>query len=339
MSVGTMTNRSRNPGKITIRDVARAAGVSAATVSRALNTPGMLAPKTLQRVREAIDHSRFMPNMLAGSLAMRRTHSIALFIPSVKLSLFEPTLRTIIEEFSAQNQQVLIGFGGTTDAEFNEQLGRALMRRPDAGIVIGIQLNAGTRQRIAELEIPFLQSWEAPADPLDMAVGYDYDEVGKALAGLVVRRNYRRPALVWGTGHIPGLTRESIVRRLLAAGLPEPACVTVKFPGDFRDGAAAFPALWEGRPDCVLCISDLVAHGLIAQAGRAGLSVPGDLAVVGFGDMSFAEGMHPPLTTIRIDAEEIGRHSAAMILQRLAGEAVPERSLNLGFELVERVSG
>lgn len=337
-----MSDRRKAGETVTIRDVARMAGVSPATVSRALNAPDLLAKATLLRVRNVLADSGFVPNMLAGSLATRRTHSIALFVPSVTLTLFEPTIRAIIEQFSMRNQQVLIGFGGTTDAMFNDALTRALARRPDAAIVIGIQIDPDTRVRISELAIPFLQAWEVPVDPIDMSVGYSYEEVGRALAALMLRKGYRRPAMIWGTGQIPALMRQVVMQHLAAADIGDVPCETVHFPGDFKDGVSGFRTLLHARaerPDCILCISDHVAHGVLTEARKAGLSVPHDLAVIGFGDVDFAAGIEPALTTVRVDAAGIGLRSADMIMQRLAGQRVSRHNVNLGFSLIERDSG
>jgi len=336
-----VTKQRKAKENVTIRDVARMAGVSPATVSRAFNAPDMLAKETLTRVREAMARSSFVPNILAGSLATHRSHSIALFVPSVALTLFEPTIRTIIEQFSEHNQQVLIGFGGRTNDTFNAALTQVLARRPDAVIAIGIEITPETGARIRELRIPFLQAWSVQHDPIDMSVGYSYHQVATALAQLVLRKGYRRPALVWGTGGISALTRHSLIRKLYAAGLHNLPFVATEFPGDFRDGVASFRELADdpaGPPDCILCVSDYVAHGVMGEAQRVGLVVPRDLAVIGFGDVPFAAGLAPALTTVRIDAERIGQLAADMTMRRLAGEPVDEPKIDLGFTLIERNS-
>ena len=327
--------------RTTIMDVAQRAGVSPATVSRAINTPSLLSAKTLERVRAVMAETAYVPNMLAGGLASNRSRTIAFFVPSVGLGLFENSIRGVVEAMSRDGYQVLLGFGGRTDEEFNEALVNALARRPDGIIAIGVTVQERTRARLLGAGVPVLQAWELPDQPVDMVVGFSHEQVGRALGRFLIEKGYRRPHLIWGQGRLPLATRYGLTLTLVEAGYPEPRHTNFDFPTSFLQGAAMLEDLFASpgeHPDCLICISDWAAHGAMVAAARRGLRVPDDVAIIGFGDMDFAVGLWPSLTTVRIDGTEIAQRSTSMMLQRLRGEMPPELIVDIGFSIVRRES-
>jgi len=326
---------------LTIIDVARAAGVSPATVSRAMNTPSMVSAKTLQKIRAVLAETAYVPNSMARGLASSRSRTIAFFVPSVGLGLFESSILFIAQAMAQNDYQVLLGFGGRTDEEFNAALVRALTSRPDGIILIGVTVQDSTRAHLRRARVPVLQAWELPAEPVDMVVGFSHEQVGRALGDFLLENGYKRPHLVWAQGRLPLATRYGLTLRLVEAGYPEPGITQFPFPSTFADGAAAFQQIFDGSgppPDSLVCISDAAAHGAMVAATRRGLRVPEDVAIIGFGDLDFAAGLWPSLTTVRIDGQEIAAQASRMMLARLQGEAPPARIVDVGFTLARRES-
>jgi LacI family gluconate utilization system Gnt-I transcriptional repressor len=123
-------------------------------------------------------------------------------------------------------------------------------------------------------------------------------------------------------------------------GLREVRSVVVPAPTTLRSGRSALGELMRGRKgvDAVFCSSDLLALGVITEAQSRSIDVPGDLAVMGFGDLEFAADTNPALTTVRIDAAAIGREAARFIVERAEGRAVAQRIVDVGFSIVDRKS-
>ncbi|OJW76179.1 MAG: hypothetical protein BGO57_13865 [Sphingomonadales bacterium 63-6] len=338
-----MSGDARTNGKITIIDVARMAGVSPSTVSRVINSPDLVNSETRKKVKKALDDTGFVPNLLAGGLSSKRSRTVALFIPSVAFGLFDTTIRVLVQEMAARGYQVLMGFGGRSDEEFNRSLVMALARQPDAIITIGLAYYPETRKRLLDAGIPIVQAWERPKNPVEMVAGFSHEEVGEALGEHALRMGYKRIHLLWNAGAKGSLMRFGLSRILLENGMPEPSIEIFPFPGNFMQGKNAMKGIArlgeDKRPDCVICASDWLAHGAIVGGLGAGMKIPEDIAVTGFGDLDFAEGIEPSLTTIRIDGEKIACQIVELLMERMSGKPVRQPIVDLGFELIQRQSG
>ena len=314
--------------------------MSPVTVSRVINTPALVTEKTKLKVQQAIADLGYVPNLLAGGLASNRSRIISFIVPGTHLLLFNETVQEIVLRMAEAGYQVLVGFGGSNDSAFNESVLSALARRPDGMILIGSAPNKVTRERLLAARIPVVEAWDSPRRPVDMAVGYSLEDMSREISEFVISSSYQRPFFCWGLGPRALAIRHGITQALVEAGRPEPGFLQYSFPGLFSDGRHAINHICElpERPDLLLCISDWIAHGALTEARYRGISVPGDLGVCGFGDQDFAAHIDPPLTTVRIDGREIGRVAAELLLARLQGREPPERSVDVGFELVRRKS-
>ena len=127
---------------------------------------------------------------------------------------------------------------------------------------------------------------------------------------------------------------------MVERGRPEPAYRMVAAPTTFTRGREALGALLDEGfdADVVVCASDWLAHGAMTEANARGLSIPDDLAVIGFGDLEFATALTPSLTTIAIDGQAIGREAAKLFLERAIGATVEKRLVDVGFTFIPRAS-
>ncbi len=335
------TARPRKPRAVHDLDsIAVLAGVSAATVSRVINQPQIVAAQTVARVRAAIDRVGYVPNRIAGGLASRRTQLIALIVPGIVHSVFNDMIEAMTGRLASAGFQVMLGLSGYAPGDINPMLEQILSRRPDGIILTGFAGQSAFRKRLRATGITVIETWELPARPLDIAVGFSHAQIGATLADFAADRGYRQVGLVTADGPRATLRSDAFRRRYAGLGLPEPHCVPVPLPSTVAHGRAALERLLAcaPRPDLVVCSSDWLALGVLTEARRRGLDVPGALGVVGFGNIDFAVALDPALTSVHIDGDAIGRECAHLLQQRARGERPGRRLIDVGALVVERAS-
>ena len=340
-----MPSRSRKP---TMRDVARLAGVSTMTVSRVLADPDLVSPDTRARVLEAVEQLGYVPDRVAGSLSSRRTNFVAAILPTLTNSNFADTAQGLTEALRAADYQLLIGYTAYRLSE-EERLIRAMLpRRPDAIVVAGTVHTKAASQLLFRAAVPVVEIWDRPSQPIDRAVGFSNDEVGRAAARHLIALGHRRIGAI-GSG-IHGEARDFRGEARLAgfsavlreAGIGDELIVQHgEAPVSFDHGARTLGMLLERAPDveAVFAVSDMAAVGALMECHRRGIRVPEELSLIGFGDFDIGRQVVPSLTTIRVDAQLIGRRTGELLMALLDGVdagTVPGPTVDLGFELMQR---
>lgn len=331
-----------SPSSPTLIDVAKVAGVSPITVSRALHRPEVVSKAAREKVMAAVREVGYVSNMLAGSLASNKSRLVAILLPTIANSIFADTVQSLMDRLTAAGYQTLLGLTGYS-AEQEEKLIEALLgRRPDGIVLTGTLHTEASRRRLAQSGIPVVESWDLSDDPLDMLVGFSHEAVGEAIARHLLGKGYHRFAVV-SLGDPRGLRRcNSLVAELARHGCTDIPTQILTPPATLEVGRAGLRQLLEDgqRPQVVVCSSDTIAQGVLAEAACRGLRVPEDLAVMGFGDLSSAANVHPPLSTVRVDGTHIGEQIAQALLDRFRHpdrRADPVR-VDTGFSLVDRQS-
>jgi LacI family gluconate utilization system Gnt-I transcriptional repressor len=325
----------------TISEVAAAAGVSTATVSRFFNSPEKLKDRTAAKVRTAVEDIGYVPNMMAGGLASSRSKLIAAVIPGISQSIFSSTIQSLTDTLADTGYSVILGLTGATDEWVQRELLSIIGRRPDGIILTGSLLNGAARKQLKATGITTIETWDLPANPIDLVVGVSHESIGKAVARHVLSRN-RRHAFVISAVGVRALTRRySFSRAMLENGAPEPAVATFTGTTTYGQGRHAMAShLDSGKPcDVVMCSSDWSAHGALDELRDRKIKVPGDIAVIGFGDLGFAAELRPSLTTVKIDGAMIGRQAATFLMLRARGEKIDQPVIDIGFSLIVRESG
>lgn len=335
-----MARRSGRQRPHDLDSIARMAGVSAATVSRAINQPQIVAAQTLARVRAAIDRVGYVPNRIAGGLASRRTGLVAMIVPGIVHSVFNDTIEAMTGRLAASGFQVMLGLSGHGPGDIDPMLGQILSRRPDGIILTGFTGEPTVRRRLRATGITVIETWELPARPLDVAIGFSHTQIGNALADFAAARDYRHVGIIASDSKRAQLRRDAFCARYASHGLPRPRCIDVPLPSTVAHGRRAFAEMLERkpRPDLVICSSDWLALGVMIEARRRGLAMPGEMGVVGFGNLDFAAALDPPLTTVHVDGDAIGLECARVLLQRARGEEPGQRSIDIGARIVARES-
>jgi len=334
----------RHQGAARIKEVARLASVSTATVSRALATPDQVSPETRARVMDAVAKVGYVPNPAARSLRSQKTHMVLVVLPDLGNIFFSQVLRGIEEELFAAGFGMIIGnLDGSPEKEarfaafamtgqvdgvllLNGHLFRQLGEPSQSPSRLGVPMVA-LCEAIEEADIPQIEvdNREAACRMTRYLAGLGHRDIGYICgpAGNVLEKERFR-------GYRDGLAE--------TGSMFDPSFV---WAGDYRleSGALVGQQLLVSarRPTAVFCSNDEMAMGLIRALASGGLGVPEDISVAGFDDIEFAEMASPALTTIRQPRRELGRQGAAALLELLHGRQ-PAPRIRLETELVERAS-
>ncbi|MDM0115478.1 LacI family DNA-binding transcriptional regulator [Variovorax sp. J22R133] len=330
----------RGSGGITLNDVAKLAGVSAITASRALNTPAVVTPETREKVRLAVERTGYVPNLLAGGLASNRSRLVAAVVPTIAGPVFLETIQALTEALAENGYQLMLGQSGYENSREDALIDAIIGRRPDGIVLTGILRSPEGRRRLLASGIPVVETWDLTPTPIDMLVGFSHEKVGAATAQYLHGKGYRRPAIVTGDDRRANLRRAGFEQAWKALGGGNVQVQSVPAPTTLGSGRSALSQLLaaDAGIDVVACSSDALAHGVITEAQARGLKVPDDIGAIGFGDLEFAQHAHPAITTVRIDGTGIGRQAARFIVERAQGREVDPKVVDLGFSLIERAS-
>ncbi|MBV6303345.1 LacI family DNA-binding transcriptional regulator [Candidimonas humi] len=330
------------PGKATLADVARVAGVSTITASRALGNPTIVAERTRLKVQQAVSQTGYVPNLLAGGLKSSRSRVIACLVPTISSgSSFMLAVQSLTETLAAAGYQVMLGQRGYQQDTENALIDAVVSRRVDGIVLMGAIRSAPMRRRLQAIGIPVVEAWDKTRTPVDMLVGFSHEAAGAAMANYVHRKGYRQAAMIVASEPRSALRARGFAKAAARHGHTGIPAAQIDAPTRLRHGRAGTAELLALHPklDVIFCASDLVALGAITELKQRGLRVPEDVAVLGFGDLDFAVDIDPALTTVQIDSVEIGRRSADMLMEKLAGKPVAEPVVDLGFSIIERDSG
>ena len=325
---------------MTLHDVARIAEVAPITASRALNNPGRVSPEVLQKVTDAVRRTGYVPNLLAGGLASRRSKLIAAVVPTIVGPVFLQTVQSLTAALAQSGYQLMLGQSGYVDSREDALLEAIIGRRPDGIVLTGIMHSAEGRKRLLAAGIPVVETWDLTETPIDMLVGFSHVDVGREVAAFLHRKGRRRLAVVAGDDERSKRRHDAFCRAAQALGLLDVQVVVVPAPTSLKSGRHALSELLkrEGGVDAIFCSSDLLALGVIIEAQSRNIAVPTQLGVVGFGDLDFAADLDPALSTVRIDSAAIGRQAARFLVDRAEGRKSGPRIVDVGFSIVDRHS-
>ena len=332
-----MANKNKVPK---LDDVAARAGVSPATVSRFYNNPGLVAPSTAERIRKAVADTGYVPDLIAGGLASRRSRLVAVLVPEIAHSIFNDTIEEMVNELARDGLIVMLGLTGPDDSGMPALIEAALSRRAEGVILSGAVATEAMREQLQGRGATVIETWGLPEKPIDVAVGFSHTAVGIDVARFLASRGYRRPQLVVGNGPRARMRRDAFVREWTQSGGTRPSEAEVEIPTHFSHARATWRYAMDldPKPDVIVCGSDLLAQGLIVEAYAAGKRVPQDVAVIGFGNLSIAGEMRPTITSVDLDGARIGREAVAVLRRRAAGEKITNRVIDVGFRLIARES-
>lgn len=328
---------------VTIRDVARHAGVSPITASRALSKPALVREETRLRVEESATILNFIPNQAAGILANRRSNMVGVIVPTLSNSIFADTIQAVADILGPAGVQLLIG-SNDYSPELEEQIIKTFIsHRADALILTGHSHTERAEHLISEFRLPTVEMWNISDTSPHICVGMSNWKASYEMTCHLISRGYRRIGYIGGLLENNDRSADRLrgYRDALADnGISQDENILRHCSFDFLRGAEAMRSLLAEpeRPDCVFAASDIIAFGALLECQNSKISIPDDIALAGFDDALIGSLAKPALTTVRVPRRQIGLKVGRLIMKLLDGEGDIEKIHDLGFELTIRDS-
>jgi len=334
--------RSRAAAPPTLEDVARRAGVSTATVSRYLGTPEKVRPATRLRIQNVIDALGYTPHGAARALASQRSNTIGAVIPTLDNAIFATVVQTLQKELSARGKTLLLAASGYDPERERRQIENLIVRGVDGLMLTGEARDLAVHEMLERRGIRYASTYVYHPRSAHPTIGFDNRRTMHKVVGYLHDLGHRSFAMIAGIAEgndraserIAG-TRDALVGRGLHL---EPARLLER-RYTMPDGREALRQLMARAdpPTAVICGNDVLALGALLEATALGYRVPQDLSITGFDDLDVAREITPGLTTIHAPLEEMGRQTAAFLLEPgPAGDGVAH--IELSAELVVRGS-
>ncbi len=346
---------------LTLADVARIAGCSPISASRALNTPDVVSADLRQRVAMAVEKLGYRPNLNARALASIRTNVVGVLVPSLTQHIFTDVLRGIYDGLQPTKFRVLLGNTHYDNAEEERLVGEFLGQKPAAMIVSGAEQRPRTRKMLEEAGCPVIQIMDLTDDPIDCIVGFSHFQAGYLMTKHLIAQGYQHIGFAAGwVNHRSGGRMKGWRSALEEVGLYDPQLAVAGSVEDpdigvtligstnrrlgeatsAMDGRKFLNVLLTREPklDAVFCNNDILALGVLFEAQSRGIAVPQELGIAGFNDAEIVAAAHPGLTSLRTPRYEIGLRAVQEIQDRLEGRPGGERVIDLGVEVVTRAS-
>lgn len=322
----------------TLDDVARLAGVSTATISRALNMPDKVAEKTRSKIDAAIATLGYTPNFGGQVLASNRTRTIGAVIPTLANSIFATALQAFQERLALERFTLLVASSGYDADHELDQIRSLMSRGADGLLLVGLERPQDTRNFLRLRNVPHVLTWCYGDTPGDYYAGFRSYDAAAALTQRIIALGHKRIGVIAAHTHGNDRARDRLagtVDTATAAGAHIVHIATTAY--DMTEGANAFDDVMQAKPTVVICANDILAAGAMARARERGINVPDDVSVTGFDDTDIASVLHPGLTTVRVPQKAMGEAAADILLALIAGSP-NVASQNLGTQIVERGS-
>ena len=337
-----MRKRSKRtaPG---IVQVARAAGVSPATVSRFYNSPSVVRPPTRERIERAAAELGYIRNRAAGALQNRRSGAVGLIVPTIDNAIFAEVTQAFATRLRASERTLLIAAHGY-DLELEVELLRSLLEhRVDGVALVGFDHQADVFKMLKGQGTAFLAMWNYRPDSDIPCIGTENEQAGRLAARHLIDLGHRDIGLMFPDVEINDRARDrmnAVREEAEAAGIDIPHHRIIDCSYNITEAKTKVKAVFEGGdpPTALICGNDIIAHGAIYAGHALGLELPRDLSIVGIGDFKGSGEIEPGLTTVRLPAKRIGRGAADMIAALIDGRAPTPSRMLIPSELMLRNS-
>ncbi len=319
---------------VSIKDVAKLAGVSIATVSRYLNNPDTVQEKTRAKVQKAVQQTGYAPNSLARNFRRGKTSLVMVVLPSVGDPFFAGVMRGIWQVAQQEGYSILIRETQLNTLAFDEYSEIIFSKQADGIILLAaispFRKGSGRLERKGGQLPPIVIGCETVVPELSLFPSVRVDNVGAAYEATryLIELGHQRIAFMSGQhGSLLTLDREVGYRNAMKeAGLPvadEWMVEGEQTLAGSREATRQLLAL-DTRPTALFCANDEMAMGAMHEIRQAGLRVPEDISVMGFDDIRYAEVLNPPLSTVAQSAEAIGEHTMLRLCRAMHGEEIGE---------------
>ncbi|AXF78519.1 DNA-binding transcriptional regulator CytR [Erwinia tracheiphila] len=326
----------------TMRDVAKKAGVSTATVSRTLMNPDKVSAATRQKVEEAVIAVGYSPNGITRNARRTESRTILVIVPNICDPFFSEIIRGI--EVVAADRGYLVLIGDCAHQTCHEQsfLNLIMTRQVDGMIMLGSQLPFESTPEERQNLPPMVMANEFAPELELPSVHIDNLTAAFEAVNHLLKLGHSRIACIAGPHDMPlcQYRLQGYIQALQRHGIVAEPRYIARVDFTFDAGATAMKQLMAlpAPPDALFCHSDILALGAMAQAKNMGLRIPQDLSLIGFDDIELSRYSDPPLTTVIQPRFNIGREAMSLLLEQLQGKMVSNGSRLLDFELKIRGS-
>jgi len=336
-----MTDKKQQ--KADIVSVAKAAKVSASTVSRYFNHPNLLKSTTRKKIESAVRKTGYIRNRAAQTIHGIRSGTIGVLVPTLDHAIFAEVVQAFSDEVAEQGFTILLASHGYDPQREYAILRKMLEHRVDGIVLTGLDHDEAVFQLIDSQNIPTVLMWNYSETARYPCIGTDNALAGTLIAEHVLNLGHRDIACmlppVSGNDRA-NARRTAVMQTLNAAGVtvrPEWELTTLySIAAAKRDTVDLLTK--DTRPTAVICGNDVLATGAIYGATAVGLSVPDDISITGIGDFKGASEIEPPLTTVRIPAKRIGKESGLALANLIINNELKNEGLHCKPKLILRSS-
>lgn len=324
-------------------DVARRAGTSTQTVSRALSRPELVSEATRKLVEAAVRELNYIPNSAARLLASTASGIVAVIIPSLSATVYAREVDQIIRVLEPASFSVMIGHSDYSEGREERLIQSFMERRPDGFILTGTQHTELARELLKNSGVPVVETFDGDNPAIDISVGFSNFEAGRKVGDLFRSRGLTRIAYVGGRMEQDFRSNarfDGLESRLNEDGLAPVARIQLKLPMSARDGVAGLDQVLTLDPltQAIFFSADAIAISALLECNRRGIRVPDQLALCGFGNYDLADATMPALTTVAVPFEKIGELAATAILDRINDRVEEPLRMILPLQLLRRGS-
>lgn len=315
---------------VRLNDVARAAGCSASTVSRVLRTPHVVRAEVAQRVLAAVRKLGYTPNNAARALRSRRTKVIGAVLPTLEHAIYARLANALESHLAADGYSLIVTTSGFDAHKELEQTQLMIERGAEGVVLVGDAHERDLYEFLSLRNVPYVNTYVYTPRAAHPCVGFDNKRAAGQITRYLLSLGHREIAMLTGVRKDNDRVRariEGVEEALKEHGLTIAPERIVEGPYAITAGRNGMRKLLNlsVRLEAVICMSDVLAFGCLAECMAAGIAVPRDLSITGFDDLDFAAHLNPPLTTMQVPAAEMGAQAGRFLIDVLEGESPLDR--------------
>ena len=344
--VGLRSRRPRrsNGASAKLEDVARRAGVSTASVSRALNTPNLVSAELRDRIAQAVQDLKWVPNGVAKALASLRTRTIGVMIPTLSHQNFAILIEALQQDLGAAHYTLVLCCMDASDEMRVQQARKLVEQGVECLVLVGESHPEPLFDLLVSQGVPYVITYTSGRDARHVYIGFDNYAAAVKLTEHLLELGHRDFGIVAHESdandriqqRISGV-RDTLAQSGIAVRPQHYVRVNSRHIASGREGMRTILSDDRLRPTALICTNDYIATGAMIEAKQLGLRIPNDLSIVGFDDTDMSAHLDPPLTTIRVPSRAMGEEIAKYIIAYLE-TGVTQRPSALSAELIVRRS-
>ena len=315
-------------GAPTLQNVAAAAGVSTATVSRYLANPDQVREERRQRIESAITELNYIPHGAARALASQRSRTMGAIVPTLDSAIFATGIQAFQERLKDAGYTLLVASSNYSHDEERTEAEALLTRGVDGIMLVGYDHHDQLYKRLRQKRLPYINTWSFRRDSKEPCIGFDNFDAMVRLTTYLLNIGHHRFGIIAGVteGNDRAADRLRGIRKTLSdRGLSVPDGMVIECPYEIGVSRQAMKRLLAQNepPTAVICGNDVLAYGAILECQASGRIVPDDISIAGFDDLPLSAHFHPPLTTMHVPSEEMGQRAADYLLACVNEESGP----------------